>query len=652
MSVKSMLRRLRRTVKPAILKASEREQATVQTTSQTESNSVPTDLQNLSSTDTSNGISVESKTVELPKTFQYEELSRPNGFRLLVLHPGQGSEEIVSSLANDVDLDNPGFFCAVSYTWGSSETPRTIKVNGCNFPVTVNLHCCLSNLRRPETVLILWIDAICINQKSVQEKSVQVPKMTMIYEKARQVLVWLGPLDEDAMSTVALIRNFYNYAVAHLDRPEGLLPKVLSLDEEYMLGVFKGNTAYNVSQWRALQSYFGRSWWNRVWTLQEGTSPAETMYICGDQTVSDIQINATTSLLTEIERIEGYEITKDLAPVSPFLLSRVRATRMNRDHRSDLFELLRAMRSRQATDPRDKVFAALPMARDVGPGDIPTDYKLDTCTVYMSTVKFYLEKKRDLDFLQVVGEPILPGLPSWAPDWSGWNPETPSPLPKVLEDEHGTRPLYAASARLVARVPASEPIAIMDGTRLTLKGVRVDSIASVSSPGESHIADWGVLREWATLIEEPQRPYRPAREQMSTAFWRTMTADFVRGDGKVFSRGSTFGWSVSRRDYVTLSVPFEKIDLLKSKVQPMMVMKEATTNRRLAHTSQHGFIGLVPRRAEIADVIYVVHGSQVPLLLRKSGERYIFIGECYVHGIMDGECFDFCKDTVETLVLD
>jgi hypothetical protein len=32
-----------------------------------------------------------------------------------------------------------------------------------------------------------------------------------------------------------------------------------------------------------------------------------------------------------------------------------------------------------------------------------------------------------------------------------------------------------------------------------------------------------------------------------------------------------------------------------------------------------------------------VQGWPVPLLLRRSGTDFLFVGECYMHGIMDGE---------------
>jgi hypothetical protein len=50
------------------------------------------------------------------------------------------------------------------------------------------------------------------------------------------------------------------------------------------------------------------------------------------------------------------------------------------------------------------------------------------------------------------------------------------------------------------------------------------------------------------------------------------------------------------------------------------------------------------------DVIAVLLGGTVPFLLREDGHNYRLIGDCYVHGIMDGELFTLDPKT-EILVI-
>jgi hypothetical protein len=40
---------------------------------------------------------------------------------------------------------------------------------------------------------------------------------------------------------------------------------------------------------------------------------------------------------------------------------------------------------------------------------------------------------------------------------------------------------------------------------------------------------------------------------------------------------------------------------------------------------------------ETNDLICVLYGGDVPYVLRPNGDRFYFVGDCYVHGLMDGE---------------
>ena len=58
-----------------------------------------------------------------------------------------------------------------------------------------------------------------------------------------------------------------------------------------------------------------------------------------------------------------------------------------------------------------------------------------------------------------------------------------------------------------------------------------------------------------------------------------------------------------------------------------------------------GWIGLAPSGALEGDEICLFLGAQVPFVVRKRGDgKYRFIGECYVHGIMDGELMEAATD--------
>jgi hypothetical protein len=52
---------------------------------------------------------------------------------------------------------------------------------------------------------------------------------------------------------------------------------------------------------------------------------------------------------------------------------------------------------------------------------------------------------------------------------------------------------------------------------------------------------------------------------------------------------------------------------------------------------------LVPRSCG-RTTLYVLFGAKVPFLLRKCGDYYNLVRECYVHGIMHGEAMEMLKE--------
>jgi hypothetical protein len=83
-------------------------------------------------------------------------------------------------------------FEALSYVWGSPETPKSISIDNHNLSVTANLHAALSRLRDRSFERIIWADFVCINQKDEKDKERQIQSMAKIYGQANRVIVYLG----------------------------------------------------------------------------------------------------------------------------------------------------------------------------------------------------------------------------------------------------------------------------------------------------------------------------------------------------------------------------------------------------------------------------------------------------------------------------
>jgi hypothetical protein len=58
-----------------------------------------------------------------------------------------------------------------------------------------------------------------------------------------------------------------------------------------------------------------------------------------------------------------------------------------------------------------------------------------------------------------------------------------------------------------------------------------------------------------------------------------------------------------------------------------------------------GFVGFGPMTMQIGDLICVIFGAEVPVALRPLGnDRYLFIGEVYCDGAMDGEALQWGRE--------
>lgn len=170
-----------------------------------------------------------------------------------------------------ISLDNKLPFIALSYTWGNPLV-RTKEANGaagqccqilCNgrlLDVTQNLYDLLKRAKPggPESWLgpedKIWIDAICINQSSLEERSAQVRLMTEIYRAARTVVVWLGEGEQrETQYAVELLKQISAAPTKKLNDLKKL--QIHDPRTSEVLGECGGSTEH----WRSLKLFFSRT---------------------------------------------------------------------------------------------------------------------------------------------------------------------------------------------------------------------------------------------------------------------------------------------------------------------------------------------------------------------------------------------------------
>jgi len=116
--------------------------------------------------------------------------------RLIHLYPSDTDDDVVRIDLSTVSLDANPDYEAISYCWGEPTNTVDILVGSELLRITASLHGALRCLRSSDDVVVMWADAVCINQADLSERASQVRIMGDIYSNAAEVRVWLGEEDE------------------------------------------------------------------------------------------------------------------------------------------------------------------------------------------------------------------------------------------------------------------------------------------------------------------------------------------------------------------------------------------------------------------------------------------------------------------------
>ncbi|KAF2166268.1 hypothetical protein M409DRAFT_23460 [Zasmidium cellare ATCC 36951] len=185
----------------------------------------------------------------------YQPLKPGKSFRLATLHGGQPNDQI-SLTVQEYDLKNCPPYIALSYEWGE-EHEKKISLNGMPFRIRTNLYDFLQVIRPgPSKTRLLFIDALCINQTDVAERSSQVHLMRDIYEGARKVWAWLGR-DSVASDVVA-------------DACQG--QQATDVDDAELQ--------------RSAKEVLSRRYWTRMWMMSELMIAKTITLYCGPRSFS------------------------------------------------------------------------------------------------------------------------------------------------------------------------------------------------------------------------------------------------------------------------------------------------------------------------------------------------------------------------------
>ena len=201
---------------------------------------------------------------------------RKKEIRLLSLRSENLHKPSIECDLETFELGNAPPFVALSYVWGDPNVTAEIQVLGTPKHITTNLFAALTRLRERDPNRRIWIDALCINQDDTLEKSHQVPLMRQIYGSADEVLSWLGKDDEDTHLAFALLER-WAYAILSMSPSLDNWP----IGKQIRQAIAMIERPFDEREWSAVKSLFKRSYWERIWIVQEVSLAHRCILICG-----------------------------------------------------------------------------------------------------------------------------------------------------------------------------------------------------------------------------------------------------------------------------------------------------------------------------------------------------------------------------------
>jgi hypothetical protein len=644
-------------------------------------------------------VSRASSELDMGEVFPYRQLDESkNEIRLLHIKPGVPGADIHCDLIH-TSLGSCPVYKALSYTWGSSEPEHDdsvlkdesvlgskendfnpnqstlpsvpcVYIDGSLMSVTPNLGAALRRLRSVSDPVILWVDAICINQANIQERNAQVRKMMNIYASAVEVCVWLG-------------ESYHNSSIAFEFASKVAKFSGQDLSKEILV-------PGNLKALKALVSLFKRSYWSRVWIVQEIARAKSITVYCGSASLpfsdlrslrkkmfdNDLALSVALNSYADAETLQlggpsnlwSYDMVAKQAGVrfvsGPKDLARHPGGANDPSHITllpwpPLLDLLVMHRSRQSTDPRDKVYALIGFSGSQWDSKLAIDYGLTTEQVYAELAQYVIESTESLEIicysgLSAVSSPTA-RLPSWAPDWCNTNWAD-----RII---HSREPVFqaAASSKAQAVVHGHASVLRARGFLIgTIKycGTAYDYRKSIddSKKALEIFHDWWKLHKNIKGNERAQQLLF-----VRTLFWTSQTADRY--------------WRVLRRSSIdeeqiaaVILGAFENLSErlfsssldsdLEDYAKAFRSIKQGDFDRKLVRitaemmigkrffigSSSEAFqapIGLASAQLKEGDSICILFGCPLPVILQKldSTGKFMLVGPAYLDGFMDGEAF-------------
>jgi hypothetical protein len=516
---------------------------------------------------------------------------RQDEVRVLLLQPASAPEAPIRCELQVVSLlEARPEWSALSYTWGppikgQHLDDKQIIIAGQSFTVTGNLFDALTTFRWALRARQMWVDAICINQDDLAERSQQVALMADIYQQATSVLVWLGHDSPylDALVTFTLLKTLHrrrdsmnelrawiedcgdDLTFDEFDRrfvdiiSQPTMPFLLlrtsqtwPLIEEAAtrlqeqgsvrnLNILKTRHPAIVTICTLMQQLFDRRYFSRRWVLQEVYHGKFTEIICGKQSMMWYMLRTAHDSLWELnERVGKWKApTHYQIPASPTPLvgTAFRTGQPDELPAQGILNLLFMFNSAECEDDRDRLFSVLSFER--GFQFLP-DYTMSASQVWLQFARVCIQVGLFQPVLNAtlnqIGD-LRDGfrrrldLQSWVPDLGIMVKSGSRGADKIEVPGAATHSTVDAHGRLSCSLFSFGTIEIHNGWAILGPNIPADVLAIVrglhTGPDTIPLVDLQA-RRWPKLVALDGESRLQANNFTDLAVWTSLYMDAAR----------------------------------------------------------------------------------------------------------------------------
>jgi hypothetical protein len=538
--------------------------------------------------------------------------------RLLYLLPGT-SESLLQAVLNHIACNYAGTYQALSYVWGSSVRDKELVTPNGIIPITTSLHKALIALRQSDQAIMVWVDAVCINQSDYKEKAQQIRLLPEIFQACECTYAFLSEGDLAINQALEMLMQVRARAIRE-ERKSYKGPAAGGKDRPIM-SMWEGKRlpAPESPMWESVFALFTLPYFRRAWIIQEVVASPAIKFVCGTRLIGWNDLYAALQALNrEVEMSEEEPELSDVrASWEPFMKLGVQREWEARQHRWCLITLLEHFRHAESTLSRDRFFTLVGLASDGNDTDFEPDYESSFHDIVLRFAYAFVRQGRGIQLLYRAGITSAEHeskFPSWIPDWTVQRPVG-------LHDSSDSEFTFSACG------PSSPHVTLGPMPNdLSVDGYNMDVILAITTTSNTE-SEW---EEYFVEVDEmiDQAMLSDTLGPKEHLKWKVPVAA-----APFTSRESYKAF----REYIAdpLNVPTNDGDYNAHKSYGEC-LKGTLTGWKFVITKR-GFAGVVPSLSQVDDVVAIMKGGCVPFVLRESGEKWRLVGECYVHGIMKGE---------------